>query len=115
MVFVPCPVPGGGPAAHMATYAPSRTRFSKPIVLRDSPPLVTLEDARAFLVGLSSAQITPAFYYARVTLGVALRTGKSRDVEKARSELMKAVRAVRGGRRTVRCAPHVGDRTDDGS
>lgn len=98
----------------MASYVPSRTRFSKPIVLRNGPPLVTLDDARAFLATLSRAQITPAHYYARVMLGHALRTGKSRDVEKARSELMKAVRAARGGRRTVRRAPHVGDRNADG-
>jgi hypothetical protein len=89
----------------MAAHSPFRTRFSKPIVLRDSPPLVTLDDARAFLVSLSPKQVTSAFYYARVTLGVALRTCKSRDIEKARSELMKAVRAERGGRRTLRRAP----------
>jgi hypothetical protein len=95
-------------AANMPPHAPPRMRFSKPIVLRDSAPLATLDDARAFLASLSPAQVTPAFCYARVTLGVALRTGKSRDIEKARSELMKAVRAARGGRRTLRRAPSCG-------
>jgi hypothetical protein len=86
----------------MPPLAPSSARFSKPIVLRDRAPLATLDEARAFLATLSPAQITPTVYYARVMLGHALRTGKARDIERARLELIKAFRAARGGRRTVR-------------
>ena len=89
----------------MLHHAPFVARFSKPIVLRDRPPLATLDEARAYLATLTSAQITPALYYARVMLGHALRTGKARDVENARLELMRALRATRGGRRTVRRRP----------
>ena len=96
-------VGGGLPSfAGMLHHAPLVARFSKPIVLRDRPPLATLDDARAYLATLTSAQITPALYYARVMLGHALRTGKARDIENARLELIRALRATRGGRRTVR-------------
>jgi hypothetical protein len=93
----------------MPPLAPSSARFAKPIVLRDSAALATLDEARAFLATLSPAQITPTVYYARVMLGHARRTGKARDIEKARVELMRAFRAARGGRRTVRRAPDRGD------
>jgi hypothetical protein len=86
----------------MLRRAPSAMRFSKTIVLRDSAPLATLDEARAYLATLTPAQITPALYYARVMLGHAMRTGKARDIEKARLELIRALRATRGGRRTVR-------------
>jgi hypothetical protein len=69
-------------------------RFSKPIVLRDSAPLTSLDEARAFLATLSPAQVTPALSYARVVLGHALRTGKQLDIERARRELTKAFRAA---------------------
>jgi hypothetical protein len=62
----------------------------------------TLDEARTYL---ASAQITPALYYARVMLGHAFRTGKARDIEKARLELMRALRTARSGRRTVRRRP----------
>jgi hypothetical protein len=87
---------------HRDPFAP---RFSKPIVLRDGPPLATLDEARTYLAQLTSAQITPALYYARVMLGHASRTGKARDIEKARLELMRALRTARSGRRTVRRRP----------
>ena len=96
---------GLGRSAGMTPHASPLARFSKPIVLRDRAPLATLDEARAFLATLSPAQITPAVYYARVMLGHALRTGKARDIEKARLELIRAFRAARGGRRTVRRAP----------
>ena len=86
---------------------PFVARFSKPIVLRDRPSLATLDEARTYLATLASAQITPALYYARVMLGHALRTGKARDIENARLELMRALRTTRGGRRTVRRRPRV--------
>jgi hypothetical protein len=89
----------------MTPHASPPGRFSKPIVLRDRAPLATLDEARAFLATLSPAQITPTVYYARVMVGNALRTGKARDIEKARSELIRAFRAARGGRRTVKRAP----------
>jgi hypothetical protein len=105
-----CASVGGGPPsfsrlADMLNLAPLVARFSKPIVLRDRPPLATLDEARAYLATLTSAQITPALYYARVMLGHALRTGKARDIENARLELIRALRATRGGRRTVRRRP----------
>jgi hypothetical protein len=84
---------------------PIAARFSKPIVLRDRPPLATVDEARTYLATLTSAQITPALYYARVMLGHALRTGKARDIENARLELMRALRTTRSGRRTVRRRP----------
>jgi hypothetical protein len=84
---------------------PFVARFSKPIVLRDGPPLATLDEARTYLAKLASAQLTPALYYARVMLGHAFRTGKARDIEKARLELIRALRTSRGGRRTVRRRP----------
>jgi hypothetical protein len=84
---------------------PIAARFSKPIVLRDRPPIATLDEARTYLAALTSAQITPALYYARVALGHALRTGKARDIENARLELMRALRTTRSGRRTVRRRP----------
>jgi hypothetical protein len=77
-------------------------------VLRDDAPLA-LDEARAFLAKLSPAQVTRALYYARVALGHALRTGKARDIEKARIELARALRSTRGGRRTVRRAPSDGE------
>jgi hypothetical protein len=83
--------------------------FSKPIVLRDDAPLATLDEARALLAKLSPAQVTPALYYARVALGHAFRTGKARDIEKARIDLVRALRSTRGGRRTVRRAPSGGE------
>jgi hypothetical protein len=97
---------GLGRSAGMTPHTSLPGRFSKPIVLRDRAPLATLEEARAFLATLSPAQKTPTVYYARVMLGHALRTGKARDIEKARLELLRAFRASRGGRRTVRRAPN---------
>lgn len=90
-------------------------RFSKPIVLRDSAPLGTLHEARAFFATLSPAQVTPALSYARVMLGHALRTGKASDIEKARAELTKAFRAAgwtyrpRGRPRSMRHTPDDGE------
>ena len=81
---------------------PFAARFSKPIVLRDRPPIATLDEARTYLATLTSDQMTPALYYARVMLGHALRTGKARDIENARLELMRALRTTRSGRRTVK-------------
>jgi hypothetical protein len=68
-----------------------------------------LVDGRSANLHLGPTQVffaaTPAVYYARVMLGHALRTCKARDIEKARLELIRAFRATRGGRRTVRRAP----------
>ena len=69
-------------------------RFSKPIAIREGPVIPTLLDALNFLETLPGEDITAPIYYARVVLNEALRSGKARDVETARLELERALRAA---------------------
>jgi hypothetical protein len=71
-------------------------RFSKPIATRDGPVITTLVDALKFLETLPGEEVTAPIYYARVVVDEALRTGRAKDVESARLELERALRA--GGR-----------------
>jgi hypothetical protein len=71
-------------------------RFSKPIAMREGPAIRTLVDALHFLDTLPAEDVTAPIYYARTVVDEALRSGRSRDVENARLELERALRA--GGR-----------------
>jgi len=68
-------------------------RFSKPITIRDRAAIATVRDALAFLEALRSEQVTAPIYYARVVLNEALQSGRPKDVEKARLEFERALRA----------------------
>jgi len=74
----------------------SNRRFSKPIAIRGGTFIKTLLEALDFLDALPSDDVTAPIYYARVVVHEALRSGRSRDVESARLELERALRA--GGR-----------------
>jgi hypothetical protein len=69
-------------------------KFSKPIVLRDGASLATTDHAQIFLSKLAPGQITAPINYARIVLGIALRTGKGKDVDAARAELVRAFRGA---------------------
>jgi hypothetical protein len=71
-------------------------RFSKPIAMREGPVIATLLDALNFFETLPGEEITAPIYYARVVVSEALRSGRAKDVEIARLELERALRA--GGR-----------------
>ena len=71
-----------------------QTKFTKPIALRDGARLATIDHAQMFLTKLSPTQITAAINYARIILGKALRTGKAKDIEAARAELVRAFRGA---------------------
>ena len=68
-------------------------RFSKPVTLHDHAAIATVLDALAFLETLRSEQVTAPIYYARVLLNEALQTGRPKDVERARLEFQRALRA----------------------
>ena len=79
-----------------------KIEFSKPIVLRDGARLATTDHAQMFLSKLAPGQITAPINYARIVLGIALRTGKGKDVDAARAELVRAFR----GAGLLRARPH---------
>jgi hypothetical protein len=68
--------------------------FSRPIKLRDGANLPTIDHAQMFLMKLTPEQRTAPINYARIVLGIALRTGKAKDIEAARAELVRAFRSV---------------------
>ena len=85
----------------LAVSAPSlppspafQNKFTKPIALRDGARLATIDHAQMFLTKLSPTQITAPINYARIILGKALRTGKAKDIEAARAELVRAFRGA---------------------
>jgi hypothetical protein len=47
-----------------------------------------------FLTKLTPGQITASINYARIVLGIALCTGKAKDIEAARAELVRAFRGA---------------------
>jgi hypothetical protein len=71
-----------------------KIEFSKPIQLRDGARLATTDHAQMFLSKLAPGQITSSINYARIVLGIARRTGKGKDVEAARAELVRAFRGA---------------------
>ncbi len=68
-------------------------RFSKPIAVAQGRVIATLADALIFFQTLRADEITAPMYYARVVVNEALRSGRSKDVENARAELERALRA----------------------
>jgi hypothetical protein len=79
----------------MLPRSPSfQIEFSRPIVLRDGARLATTDHAQMFLSKLAPGQITAPINYARIVLGIARRTGKGKDVDAARAELVRAFRGA---------------------
>jgi hypothetical protein len=68
--------------------------FSKPIKLRDGATLPTTDHAQMFLSKLAPGQMTAPIKYARIALSRARRTGKPKDIEAAREELVRAFRGA---------------------
>jgi hypothetical protein len=71
-----------------------RIEFTQPIKLSDGASLATTDHAQVFLSKLAPTQNTLSINYARIVLGIALRTGKARDVKAARAELVRAFRVA---------------------
>lgn len=67
--------------------------FSKPIAVREGTAIRTLVDALIFLDALPADAVTAPIFYARTVVDKALQSGRARDVESARSELERALRA----------------------
>ena len=67
-------------------------RFVKPIVLADGSSLASPAEAMNFLKRLPSEQVTAPLYYAAALVNDAVNSGRASDAEKARAELIRALR-----------------------
>jgi hypothetical protein len=68
-------------------------RFAKPIVLADGTSLASPADAMKFLNRLPPERVTAPLYYAAALVNDALESGRAADAEKARLELIRALRS----------------------
>jgi hypothetical protein len=74
-------------------HVPSR-RFAKPIVMADGSSLASPAEAMNFLKRLPSEQVTAPLYYAAALVTDAVNSGRAADAEKARGELIRALRGA---------------------
>ena len=77
----------------MARRRATELRFTQPIVLRDGTRLTRLADAVQFLSALPSARLTGPLFTAGAAVSQAVERAGARDVEDARHELIRALRA----------------------
>jgi hypothetical protein len=76
----------------MARRVKSNRRFAKPVVMADGTRLESLAGAMKFLNGLPREGVTAPLYYAAALVNDALESGRAADTEKARLELIRALR-----------------------
>jgi hypothetical protein len=91
--------PAAEPSAHRLLTAPmarrlkNNRRFAKPVVMADGTRLESLADAMKFLNGLPRERVTAPLYYAAALVNDAIESGRAADTEKARLELIRAIRS----------------------
>jgi hypothetical protein len=76
----------------MADRPKTSRRFVKPIVMADGTRLASTADAMRFLTALPRERVTAPLYYAAALVSDALASGRAADAEKARLELIRALR-----------------------
>jgi hypothetical protein len=69
-------------------------RFSKPVTLRDGTQLGGVTQAKRFIEELPLERMSPLLYYAYVLLDQAREAERLSNVERAREEFIRALRAV---------------------
>jgi hypothetical protein len=77
----------------MARRLKNNRRFAKPVVMADGKRLESLADAMKFLNGLPRERVTAPLYYAAALVNDAIESGRAADAEKARLELIRALRS----------------------
>jgi hypothetical protein len=67
-------------------------RFAKPVIMANGTRLASPADALKFLSGLPAERVTAPLYYAAALVNDVVESGRAKDVEKARLELIRALR-----------------------
>jgi hypothetical protein len=67
-------------------------RFAKPVVMADGTRLTSPAEAMKFLNRLAPERVTAPLYYAAALVNDAVESGRAGDAEKARLELIRALR-----------------------
>ena len=70
-----------------------RRRFAKPVVMADGTSFASPAQAMKFLSRLSPDRVTAPLYYAAALVNDAVESGRAADIEKARLELIRALRS----------------------
>jgi len=70
-----------------------RGRFAKPVVMADGTMLASPAQAMKFLSRLPPDRVTAPLYYAAALVNDAVESGRAADIEKARLELIRALRS----------------------
>jgi hypothetical protein len=78
--------------APMARRLKPNRRFAKPVVMADGTRLESPAEAMKFLNGLARERVTAPLYYAAALVNDAIESGRAADAEKARLELIRALR-----------------------
>ena len=78
----------------MADRPKTSRRFATPVVMADGTRLASPTEAMNFLSRLPAERVTAPLYYAAALVNDAVASGRAADAEKARLEL---IRALRGG------------------
>ena len=67
-------------------------RFTKPVIMTDGTRLTSPAEAMKFLSRLPPERVTAPLYYAAALVNDAVESGRAGDAEKARLELIRALR-----------------------
>jgi hypothetical protein len=70
---------------------PSR-RFATPVVMADGTRFTSPAEAMKFLSRLPAERVSAPLYYAAALVNDAVESGRAADAEKARLELIRALR-----------------------
>jgi hypothetical protein len=73
---------------------PASRRFAKPVVMADGTRLASPAAAMRFLNALPRERVTAPLYYAAALVNDAVESGRAADAEKARLELIRALRGT---------------------
>jgi hypothetical protein len=76
----------------MARRPKTSRRFAKPVVMADGTSLGSPTQAMRFLNRLPPDRVTAPLYYAAALVNDAVESGRAADTEKARLELIRALR-----------------------
>jgi hypothetical protein len=82
----------GSPVAPMVRRPATSRRFTKPVVMADGTRLTSPAEAMKFLSRLPPERVTAPLYYAAALVNDAVESGRAGDAEKARLELIRALR-----------------------
>jgi hypothetical protein len=76
----------------MARRPKPTRRFTKPVVMADGTRLASPAEAMRFLSRLPAERVSAPLYYAAAVVNDAVESGRAADAEKARLELIRALR-----------------------